>query len=101
LGATWKTNARAERRLPIPGYELSRIIAQIGAQVADLHVGQAVYRFTAFARNGSQAEYTIALPAELAPKPASLDYVHAAAVPLGALMAWQALFDYNELAAAP
>lgn len=84
---------------PIPGHELSGIVAQVGAQVTDLHVGQAVYGFTAFDRDGSQAEYTIALPAELAPKPASLDHLHAAAVPLAALTAWQALFDHAALSA--
>jgi len=98
-GATWKTNTGIERRLPIPGHELSGVVAQVGAHVADLRVGQAVYGFTAFDRDGSQAEYTIAAPAELAPKPESLDHVHTAAVPLAALTAWQALFDHAALAA--
>lgn len=98
-GATWKTNAGADRPLPIPGHELSGVIAQTGAHVADLHVGQAVYGFTAFDRDGSEAEYAIALPAELAPKPVSLDHVHTAAVPLAALTAWQALFDHAALSA--
>ena len=30
-------------------------------------------------------------------KPASLDFVHTAAVPLGALTAWQAMFDVAQL----
>ena len=45
------------------------------------------------------AEYTIALHAELAPKPRSLDYVQAAGVPLVGLTAWQALFDHAGLSA--
>lgn len=98
-GATWKTNAGVARPLPIPGHELSGVIVQTGAQVADLQVGQAVYGFTAFDRDGSEAEYTLALPAELAPKPVSLDHVHTAAVPLAALTAWQALFDHAQLSA--
>jgi NADPH:quinone reductase-like Zn-dependent oxidoreductase len=34
----------------------------------------------------------------MAPKPRSLDHVQAAALPLAALSAWQALFDHGELA---
>lgn len=98
-GATWKTNEGEDRPLPIPGHELSGVVAQVGTHVTDLQVGQGVYGFTAFDRDGSEAEYTIAQPAELAPKPRSLDHVHTAAVPLAALTAWQALFDHAELSA--
>ncbi|MEO8606556.1 MAG: NADP-dependent oxidoreductase [Chloroflexota bacterium] len=96
-GATWKTKAGIERPFPIPGHELSGIIAQIGANVTDLKVGQAVYGFNDFDQDGSEAEYTIVQPEELAPKPASLTHVQAAAVPLAALTAWQALFDHAKL----
>ncbi len=98
-GATWTTHTGVERHFPIPGHELSGVIEQVGVQVADLRVGQEVYGFTAFDRDGSEAEYTIALPAELAPKPTSIDHVHTAAVPLAALTAWQALFDHAALVA--
>jgi NADPH:quinone reductase-like Zn-dependent oxidoreductase len=47
-----------------------------------------------YGRDGAEAEYTIALPSELAPKPRTLDDVQAAAVPLSALTAWQALFGH-------
>jgi len=53
----------------------------------------------AYSRDGAEAEYTIALPSELAPKPRTLDYVSAAAVPLSALTAWQALFEHASLVA--
>ena len=53
----------------------------------------------AYGRDGAEAEYTIALPGELAPKPRTLDYVQAAAVPLTALTAWQALFEHASLVA--
>src|SRR5262245_40137001 len=86
-GATWKTKDGTERIYPIPGHELSGIIVQVGENVSDLKVGQHVYGLTAFDRDGSAAEYTIALPAELAPKPTSLNDVEAAAVPLAALTA--------------
>src|SRR5690242_14885194 len=45
----------------------------------------------------AEAEYTIALPSELAPKPSTLDHVQASAVPLSALTAWQVLFEHAKL----
>jgi NADPH:quinone reductase-like Zn-dependent oxidoreductase len=35
--------------------------------------------------------------ADLAPAPRTVDHVHAAAISLSALTAWQALFDYGKL----
>ena len=52
-----------------------------------------------YSRDGAEADYTIALPDELAPKPRMLDAVQAAAVPLSALTAWQGLFEQANLAA--
>lgn len=42
-------------------------------------------------RLGTYAEYVIARAGEFTAKPASIDHVHAAAVPLAALTAWQGL----------
>jgi len=98
-GATWKTKAGLERQFPIPGHELSGIVAQLGSGVTDIQVGDAVYGFNDFDQDGSEAEYTLTRPAELAPKPSSLTHVQAAAVPLSALTAWQALFDHAGLVA--
>jgi NADPH:quinone reductase-like Zn-dependent oxidoreductase len=52
-----------------------------------------------YGRDGAEAEYTVALPSELAPKPGVLDHVQAAAIPLTALTAWQGLFDRANLVA--
>jgi NADPH:quinone reductase-like Zn-dependent oxidoreductase len=41
--------------------------------------------------------YTIAQSTEITFKPNSIDHVHAAAAPLAALTAWQALFDHGHL----
>jgi NADPH:quinone reductase-like Zn-dependent oxidoreductase len=71
----------------------------MGRGVTTLTRGSEVYALTAFDRDGSEADYTIALPSELAPKPRTLDHVQAAAVPLAALTAWQALFDHADLVA--
>jgi NADPH:quinone reductase-like Zn-dependent oxidoreductase len=75
------------------------MMAEVGPGVTEPAVGDAVYALTAFGRDGAEAEYAIALPAELAPKPRTLDDVQAAAVPLAALTAWQALFTHAGLSA--
>ena len=50
-----------------------------------------------YGRDGAEADYTIARPFELAPKPRTLDSVQAASVPLSALTAWQGLFEHANL----
>ena len=42
---------------------------------------------------GAYAEYVVAKETETALKPKSIDHVHAAAIPMLELTAWQALFD--------
>jgi NADPH:quinone reductase-like Zn-dependent oxidoreductase len=77
-------------RLPaIPSYELSGVV--VGS-------GEEVYALTPFDRDGVAAEYAV-VPAEvLAPKPERLSHVEAAALPMGGLSAWQALFVHGRLA---
>src|SRR5215467_3685167 len=76
-------------RLPaIPSYELSGVVVDGGDEV---------YALTPFDRDGVAAEYA-AVPVEaLAPKPSRLSHVEAAALPMGGLTAWQALFVHGQL----
>jgi len=97
--ATYETKAGGPRALPIPGRDLSGVVEEIGPGVTTLVKGSEVYAMMDYGRDGAEAEYTLALPSELAPKPRTLDYVQAAAVPLTALTAWQALFDHASLVA--
>lgn len=94
---TYQTSAGDPRPLPVPGHDLAGVVAEVGPGVTDFAVGAEVYALTAFGRDGAEAEYAIALPHELAPKPQTLDMVQAAAVPLAALTAWQALFIHAHL----
>lgn len=96
-GGTYQTRAGSPRALPIPGHDLSGVVEEVGHGVTTLTRGSEVYALTAFDRDGAEAEYTIALPSELAPKPRTLDHVQAAAVPLAVLTAWQALFEHASL----
>jgi NADPH:quinone reductase-like Zn-dependent oxidoreductase len=86
--------------LPIVmGRDISGIIASCGAGSADgLKEGDAIYAMLGVDRGG-YAEYAIVTPGEAARKPASVDYVAAAAVPLAGLTAWQGLFRYGGLKA--
>jgi NADPH:quinone reductase-like Zn-dependent oxidoreductase len=52
-----------------------------------------------FLSTGSYAEFGIALPTTLAHKPAHVSFEQAAALPVSALTAWQALFDRGKLKA--
>jgi NADPH:quinone reductase-like Zn-dependent oxidoreductase len=77
-------------RLPaIPSYELSGVVVESGDEV---------YALTPFDRDGVAAEYAVVPADVLAPKPSRLSHVEAAALPMGGLTAWQALFVHGLLA---
>jgi NADPH:quinone reductase-like Zn-dependent oxidoreductase len=97
--ATYQTKAGNPRALPIPGRDLSGVVEEVGHGVTTLVPGSEVYAMLDYCCDGAEAEFTIALPNELAPKPGTLDHVQAAAVPLSALTAWQALFEHANLVA--
>lgn len=94
----WKIRDGSARTLApdlprIPGFDVAGVVAEVGADVERLKVGEAVYGYLSLSRGGAYAEYVVAPQGELAPKPEGLDFVAAAAVPLAALTAWQALIE--------
>jgi len=95
---TWTRNG-VDRTPIIPSHEVSGTVAATGAAVTDLSVGQDVYGLIEFDRDGAAAEYVAVPAADLAPKPNTVDHVQAAALPLAALTAWQALVDHANLIA--
>jgi NADPH:quinone reductase-like Zn-dependent oxidoreductase len=96
---TWVDRAGRDRRPTIPAHEVSGVVAALGNGTTGISVGQAVYGLTDWYRDGAAAEYVAVEARNLAPKPASLGHVEAAAVPLPGLTAWQALFVHGRLAA--
>lgn len=94
---TYQNAEGVPRPLPIPGHDFSGVVAEVGANVRGVAVGDAVYGLIAFGRDGAEAEYALALPGEMASKPRTLDDAQAATVPLAALTAWQALFAHGRL----
>ena len=91
-------NPDGSPRIPtIPGHDVSGVVAALGPGAAGVAIGEAVYGLIDFPYDGSAAEYVVAPADQIAPKPLSLDHVHAAAAPLSALTAWQALFDHGNM----
>jgi NADPH:quinone reductase-like Zn-dependent oxidoreductase len=80
-----------------PCHDLSGMVAAVGPGVEGWSPGDEVYGLVGFDRPGAAAEYVTAPAADLAPKPSSIDHLAAAAVPLGALTAWQALHEHARL----
>lgn len=96
---TWTDRAGRDRTPSVPGHELSGVVTELGYGTTGLTVGQRVYGLADWARDGSLAQYTAVEARNLAPLPAGVDHVTAAALPISGLTAWQALFDHGRLAA--
>ncbi|MEV6400732.1 NADP-dependent oxidoreductase [Streptomyces sp. NPDC051907] len=78
----------------ILGWDVSGVVEEVGFGVHTLEVGDEVYGMPWFPRQaGGYAEYVTAPARQFARKPASIDHDQAAAAPLAALTAWQALVD--------
>ncbi len=93
------TDENGRNRLPtIPGHELCGIVTAVTPGVIEVAPGDVVYGLTSFYRDGTAAEFIATKAFDLAPKPRTLEAYQAAAVPLSALTAWQALFDHGGLA---
>lgn len=99
----WYTTAHnkdgSQRRRAILGHEFSGVIDAVGREAVGFDTGQDVYGMNDWFADGAQAEYCLAPPNGLARKPPRLTHVEAASVPLGALTAWQGLFDRARLQA--
>jgi NADPH:quinone reductase-like Zn-dependent oxidoreductase len=81
----------------IPGYDVSGIVEKTGANARKFKVNDAVYAFLSLKHGGGYAEYATADENEASLKPKSITFEKAAAVPLAASTAWQALIDTAHL----
>lgn len=99
---TWtdRSGPGGRDRTPIiPSHEMSGVVAALGPGVIDVAVGDEVYGLIPFARDGAAAEFVSVTADVLAAKPVTIDHDSAAAIPLAALTAWQALVDHATLQA--
>ena len=81
------------RKGAVPGHEFSGVIAALGKNTKGFEVGQDVYGMSDWFVDGAIAEFCVTQPQSIAPKPMTLTYEAAATVPIGALTAWQGLFE--------
>ncbi len=95
---TWTDRAGRDRTPSVPGHEVAGVVAELGYGTSNLTVGQRVCGLTDWTRNGTLAEYVAVEARNLAPLPADVDFVAAAALPIAGLTAWQGLFDHARLA---
>jgi NADPH:quinone reductase-like Zn-dependent oxidoreductase len=94
---SWTTRDGVDRTPVIPSHEVSGTVAAVGAAVHEVAVGDEVFGLIDFDRNGATADYVTVPAADLGAKPARVSHVEAAALPLAALTAWQALVDHAGL----
>ncbi len=82
----------------IIGWDISGIVEAVGDEAYQFMIGDEVFGMVRFPDNGSAyAEYVAAPQTHLALKPTNIDHLQAAAFPLVALTAWQALFEAANL----
>jgi NADPH:quinone reductase-like Zn-dependent oxidoreductase len=81
----------------IPGYDVAGLVETTGAKVTKFKKGDAVYGYALF--GGGWAEFAVLGENEAALKPKNSSFTDAAAVPMGALTAWQSLIDAAKLSA--
>src|SRR5437870_4514213 len=83
----------------ILGGDVAGVVEKIGSKVTKFKAGDPVFAYVSLDNSGGYAQYALVKEGEAAPKPKSLTYVEAAAVPIVALTAWQALIDSAKLSA--
>jgi NADPH:quinone reductase-like Zn-dependent oxidoreductase len=98
------TKTRGGHGVPVPrfpavlGWDLSGVVVRVGAGITRLREGDAVFGMLRFPEiAGAYAEYVLAPEEHIARKPEGVDHREAAAAPMVALTAWQALFENAHL----
>jgi NADPH:quinone reductase-like Zn-dependent oxidoreductase len=100
----WKARAHGGLGLwddpVILGHDVSGVVEAVGLGVTLFRPGDEVFGVPQFPRQaGAYAQYVTAPARHFARKPAMIDHVHAAALPLVALTAWQCLTETANLQA--
>ncbi|MDP9889997.1 NADP-dependent oxidoreductase [Pseudarthrobacter enclensis] len=94
----WKSRATGGRKLwknpPILGFDVSGVVEEVAEGSVLFRPGDEVFGMPLFPQQaGAYAEYVAGPARQFARKPTGLDHVHAAALPLAGLTAWQSLVD--------
>jgi NADPH:quinone reductase len=77
----------------VVGYDAAGVVAEAGPQVSLFKPGDAVFYAGSIARPGTNMAFHLVDERIVGRKPRTLDFAPAAALPLTAITAWEALFD--------
>jgi len=97
--ADWKFREGKFGQVPLPsimGGDFSGEIEALGPDITEFRVGEMVFGSVAN-ESGSYAQYALAPVSHIVEKPKQIDHTTAAAIPVPAMTAWQALFDEAKL----
>jgi len=81
------------------GFDAAGVVDSVGSAVTLFRPGDEVCYAGSIARPGTDMQFHLVDERIVGPKPATLDFAEAAALPLTALTAWEALFDRLRLTA--
>ncbi|MGF6777522.1 zinc-binding alcohol dehydrogenase family protein [Paraburkholderia sp. GAS334] len=81
-----------EKTPRVLGWDAAGTVAAVGPDVTLFKVGDPVFYAGSITRPGANSEYHLVDERIVGRKPASLDFTQAAALPLTAITAWEALF---------
>lgn len=85
-------------KLPaIMGSDLAGVVTEVGSSVTRFKIGDAIFANVFDLGTGSIAEFAVVPENVAAPKPANLDFVQAASIPMVGLTSWQALKERADL----
>ena len=85
--------SRAPRPPQILGFDAAGIVESVGPLVARFNAGDEVFYAGSPIRQGSNAEFQLVDSRSVSLKPKSLDWGHAASMPLTWITAWEALVE--------
>src|SRR5437667_4317595 len=85
----------------ILGGDSAGVVEKVGNKIMKFKAGDPVFAYVSLDNSGGYAQYALVTEREAAPKPKSLTYVEAAAVPIVAITAWQALIESAKVKAGP
>ncbi len=92
------STAPADGDWKVLGWDAAGIVREVGSDVTQFATGDEVYYAGSLLRSGTNAEFHLVDARIVGRKPASLDWAEAAALPLTALAAWEAMFDRLDVA---
>jgi NADPH:quinone reductase-like Zn-dependent oxidoreductase len=96
---TTHTRDGTRRTSAIPGHEFSGVVEAVAEDVDPNQIGREVFGMSDWFADGATADYCTSASTSVSEKPSRLSHPEAASVPIGALTAWQGLFERGRLQA--